>query len=166
MGIIRAGIAGLAVALALQAPLPAVAAATQYDSTLRDRFQLYSECQPVATLIEPLGRETANTGLTYEGLQAATKLRLQLAGLYSESRLSGPTLYVRVYVYRDAFSVMLALMKRVWEPVADLSAAAATWDSYKLGIHGGDTGYVRDTLVRSMDEFVAAYLQANESSCQ
>ena len=164
MGILRAGLAAVALAVALA--LPAAPAAQDDTRTLWERFELFTDCAPVRPVVESLSSDATDIGLTREGLQAAVDSRLLAARLYTESPESAPTLTLRVHVYENAFSVTLELRKRVWEPVAELTASAITWDTTGLGTHTGAAGFIRNIVAESMDEFLAEYLRVNYAACQ
>ena len=91
--------------------------------------------------------------------------RLRAARLYHDS-LEAPRLYLQVQVVGAAFSLTLALYKRVWEPESDITASAVTWRTSGLGIHANDAGYIRNIVADYVDQFLAAYLRVNESACQ
>ena len=40
-----------------------------------------------------------------------------------------------------------------------------TWDLGATGTHGGDAGYVLQTLSEFVDTFVVEYLRVNEAAC-
>ena len=160
MGILRACIAALAVALTL----PAAPAAQ--DGNVLERFQLFTECQPLYPLVEVLTPAATDIGLTLEGLQAAMDSRLRAARLYADPWMAMATLYLNVHVVRSAFTVTLELQKPLWDELSGSRFSAPTWSSVVLGTHGRDSGYVLSAVAARMDEFLAAYLRVNYAACQ
>lgn len=148
--------------LLLAVPLPAAA---QDDAANRmERFALLSDCQRMLLTVEGLSEDAADIGLTRDSLIAAAESRLRAARLYTDA-LPGPVLYVNVTVIEVAFSINLELKKAVLDPASGEIGLATTWDTGSTGTHGGDAGYVVNSVSQHLDHFLADYLRVNESAC-
>ena len=132
----------------------------------QERLEFFNACRPMQLLVENLGDDATDVGLTREMLQAAAESRLRAARLYSEDRESsdGATLYVNINVYRTSYTILPHYRKAVTDAFAT-TGSAVTWFTGSTGTHGGDAGYIVSALSRHLDEFLAAYLRVNEPAC-
>jgi len=132
----------------------------------RERFELFSQCQPLRLVVESVRENTA--GLTTERLQQAAEGRLREAGLFSDSRLppSSPILYINANVVREAYSVDVAFRKWLHDPASDRFSSATTWDSGSAGTHAGNSEFILSSMLRQLEEFIAAYQRVNEEACE
>ena len=130
-----------------------------------DRFELFSDCNPMSFLVERLPPDSSKIGLAHEALQAAVESRLRSAHLYHSER-STPYLYVNVNVIGDAFNVALRYNKLVHDRLSGISNAAGTWWTSVTGTHGGDAGYILSSVSQRMDRFLVEFLRVNEAACE
>ena len=151
--------------VALLAGSPGTGRATQGDADAwLDHFQLFNECRPMCLLVERLSGDEADIGLTEARIQTMAEVRLRSARLYDESSRS-PYLYVQVTVVGRAFNFGINFKKMLYDPTTDRRSSAMTWDLGATGTHGGDAGYVLQTLSEFVDTFVVEYLRVNEAAC-
>ena len=54
-----------------------------------------------------------------------------------------------------------SLLDGVWE----LDGFASTWDIGSFGTHGGNAGYILQSVSEHLDRFVLEYLRVNEAAC-
>ena len=127
-----------------------------------DCFYLFNGCEPVDLLVENLPEDAAEIGLTKERIQTLAESRLRAARLYDAD--GGTHLYVNVNVVGPAFSERLNYQKRLTDPTG-LSFRATTWDVGGVGTHGGDAGYIMQTVSERLDWFILEYLRVNEAAC-
>ena len=150
--------------------LCAVLLAAQSDQEfLREynRFKLFNACRPMRLVIARLHDDTPAIGLTENALQAAAESRLRVARLYTEDKQKADTaiLFVNVNVFRRAFSVDVQYLKLVTDAFG-ATFPAVTRSIESTGMHGGDAGYIVQTLSQDLDKFLADYLRVNEAACE
>ena len=49
--------------------------------------------------------------------------------------------------------------------MSELEGIASTWDTATYGTHGGNAGFILQSVSEDMDRFVLEYLRVNEKSC-
>ena len=155
----RAARLGLLVLIAVAAT-PQVAAAQTAE-----RFRLFNDCRPMSLVVEGLGSDELELGLTEQRLQAAVESRLRGARLY-ESRADDAYFYVNVNVFGPAFSVSLEYNKLVLDLASGATNFATTWNVRGTGTHGRNAEYIVSSLSGFLDEFLTEYLRVNEATCE
>ena len=128
-----------------------------------DCFKLFSECRPMGLTID-VGNDATEIGLTDERVKTIAESRLRAARLYGSSAWA-TYLYVNVNVVGRAFSSSVGYRKWLKDVEFDLGGVAETWNTSLAGTHGGDAGYILQSVSEQMDRFVAEYLRVNESAC-
>ena len=128
------------------------------------RFQLFGNCEPMYVLVEDLGPDARNVGLTGERLRFAAESRLRGARLY-QGEPGAPYLYVRVNIVGPAFSVDLQYNKWLFDPASGLGGVAPTWRRGVTGTHGRTAEYIVSALSGLLDQFLTEYLRVNERVC-
>jgi len=128
-----------------------------------DRFRLWNDCLPVTLIVEGLGEEDKEIGLTEDRIRTIAESRLRAARLYTDGALSYPYLYVRITVYANAFNIDVDLYQSVQR--GGLHYPAITWEAGITGTHGGNAGFILQSLSEYMDEFINDYLRVNEAAC-
>ena len=142
----------------------AMATAPVQDVTDVDRFRLFNNCESMFLLVESLGDDAADIGLTKERLQVAAESRLRGARLFTLDR-NRPYLYVNVNVSSRAFSTSLVYTKNMRDLATGITGAASAWKRGLTGTHGKDAEYVVSSLSGLLDRFLTEYLRVNESAC-
>ena len=139
--------------------------ATAQDRSGFDRFKLFNECRPMNLAVEQYKDNAAwaDIGLTVDRLQTMAESRLRAARLYDARAL--PYLYVNVNVVGRGFSWGMDYKKLVYDAVSDETFYATTWNIGSAGTHGGDAGYILQSVSESLDSFILAYLRVNEDAC-
>lgn len=151
----------LFVAVALLASFAGSASAQESADPL-DRFQLFTECQPVS-LVADIDDDDNDLGLAKDDLLRTVRSRLRSARLYTEDR-DFPYLLVAVQVVGSAYSTKVKLMVPAWRNGLGWFPTY-TWFSDYLGTHSGDSNHVLGTLAKSMDHFIDEYLRVNAEAC-
>ena len=134
-----------------------------------ERFQLFNECAPIDLIVEGLPDAAANIDLTEERIQTLAESRLRAARMYDPSAVG--YLYVRVGVTtpggrrNGAYTAEVSFKKRLYDSASNQSGIATTWDTGGYGTHGGDAGYILQSVSEYLDRFILEYLRANESAC-
>ena len=131
--------------------------------SLQERFELFSGCQPMDLIVEGLPSDATEIGLTEQRIQTTAESRLRAARLFSDDTI--PYLYINVAVVGRAFSWSVTYNKFVHDEAIDQRGMANTWRSGGTGTHGGDAGYILQSLSESLDRFVLEYLRINEDAC-
>ena len=141
------------------------------EITNTDLFQLWNDCEPIDLVID-LSGDAKKNGLTKQRIQTMAESRLRSARIYSHTL--GAHLYVNVN-YADfnteagAFEASVSfnpIVNRDWS--VDHPAKknfATTWDNTYLGVSGGNSGFIMQTLSEQIDEFINEYLRVNAGSC-
>lgn len=155
----------LAALAALALPLLSSGALAQIDDESVARFEFFTKCAPLALLVQPLGPEAHDIGLTQEAIQTAIENRLRSARLYTQYDRQFQYLNVSIHVLPRSFSVTLQLNKFLWDSLLDEWGYATTWHSAGTGTHGRDANYILSSLSRSIDNFLVRYLRVNEEAC-
>ena len=119
-------------------------------------------------LVENLGNESAEIGLTKERIETLVRSRLQAARIYPPDRDAGyllPFIYVKVSVGRTVFGVDFSFLKFFKDLVTNETGHAATWERGGTGTHGRDAGYILQFISKYTDEFIDEYLRVNGEDC-
>ena len=144
-----------------------------------DRFELFNECRSMDLLVEELDgvegldSDAAAIGLTEDRIRTLTESRLRAARLYGGDSLLplDYVLYVRIGVLVSenrrggAYSIDVNFRKLLHDPVADDIGMATTWRADSYGTHGGDSGFILQSLSEHLDRFILEYLRVNEPAC-
>ena len=128
-----------------------------------DRFELANACEPIALIVEDLGREERAMGLTQAAIVTTVRSRLRAARLY-EIR-PGPFLYVYVNVFGSAFSVRVAFNKVLFDSISGLKFPATTWQDSATGEGREAADLILSWIRQSTDRFLDAYLRVNAPAC-
>ena len=106
----------------------------------RKRFELFTRCEPINLLVEPLEEAERKTGLTIDSLVAAAESRLRSARLFNDD--ADPFIYLNVHVVDSSVSVNLDFFKYLYDTFSDEVSYSATWSKEMNGTHGG-SGSIR-----------------------
>ena len=130
-------------------------------------FELFSQCEPVAMLIEDLPESAS---LARERVETLVESRLRAARLFNGADPYGdpltPFLYVNVGVIGRAFTIRVELHKFVHDQSSRVAWATPTWNTASAGTHGGDDGFILQGVSEHMDRFILEYLRVNDSACE
>ena len=139
--------------------------ATEQDRSGFDRFKLFNECRPMNLAVEQYKDDAAwaDIGLTVDRLQTMAESRLRAARLYDARART--YLYVNVNVVGRGFSWGMDYKKLVYDAVSGETNYATTWDIGGAGTHGGDAGFILQSVSESLDSFILEYLRVNEDAC-
>ena len=131
-----------------------------------ERFWLFNACRPMELVVEELGDEEYEIGLTLGNLKAATARRLRAARLYTEDPEKADFAYLDVYVnvFGPAYTILVEYKKKVADAFGQ-AGKAVTWNTGSTGTHGKDAGFIVSSLSQHLDRFLAAYLRVNEEAC-
>ena len=145
--------------------LPIIQADT--DSII-DRFDLFHRCEPMNLLVEGLPDDAVEIDLFRSRIETLAESRLRAARLYDAD--ASPYLYVKVGVLvsersSGAFTVDVAYKKTVYDSESDWWGYAQTWNAGSYGTHGGDAGYIMQSVSERLDQFILEYLRVNEGAC-
>ena len=127
------------------------------------RFQLFADCGPMRLVVEELGEDAANIGLTEGPIRAAAESRLRSARLYSTE--ADQYLYIIVTAVGFAYSVDLQYNKNVFDRLSGFSYLTPTWNTASTGMHFGDSGYILSSVSQHIDFFLVEFLRVNEAAC-
>ena len=133
-----------------------------------DAFGLWNECAPIDLVVEGLSNDAADIDLTEERIQTLADSRLRAARLY-DAAARPYHLYVRVGVLVSenrrggAYSIEVSFQKYLRDGVSDQNGFAATWDTGSYGTHGGDAGFILQSVSEHLDRFVLEYLRGERN---
>ena len=135
-------------------------------SERRDRFQLFTSCQPLEISVHVQGDQADEIDLTEERVRTMVESRLRAARLY-DSHDSVPYLAVDILTLKDgpAFARQIQLSKWNRDGVTGLERGSFTWESLSFGTHGGDAGFIMQGLSEDLDRFILEYLRVHEGYC-
>jgi hypothetical protein len=133
-----------------------------------DHKLIVADHKNLALLVEPIKENRA--GITEEAIRARAELRMRSAGLKpykpvgsQEARLR--YLYVNLNISGADFNLHLQFARVVyWVLPKDAIASdyATIWERGVLGGHGDSSARILETLDGLLDEFLNAYLKANQ----
>ena len=129
-----------------------------------DRFKLFNNCETTHLLVEDLGDDAADIGLTKERLQFAVESRLRGRRSF-RSDIGSSALEVNIDVLGRAFNVTLHYNKILFDSVSGRNSFAVTWQKGMIGTHGSGADFIVSKLSALMDQFITEYLRVNESTC-
>lgn len=132
-----------------------------YD-TDPERFELWTDCQPMVMSVFVSDRTEGGARLTEESVRSAVESRLRAARLYSDGTDS---VWLKVSVFRGehTYYTAISLLKERFDFRTGLRGASTTWDTWATG--RGSADYVRSSIAELMDTFLAAYLRVNDKAC-
>lgn len=134
------------------------------DVTSHDRFELWTNCQPLQLHVY-LQDEENEIDLTNEDIEIAVRSRLRSARLYTDE-FGTPTLNVNISVFGPAFDIEINLYKFVSDSFHSKEDwIAITWSSNAIGTHGQNGNYILQSVSQYIDRFIDAYLRVNADSC-
>lgn len=153
----------LILVLALAAPLAGQAVSLLDDV---DRFQFFTECAPVGSLVLVQGDQADEIGLTEERVRTMVESRLRAARLYRPTA-GVPFLLVRILTLDNgpAYTYQLQLQKWLRDDITGVEKGGTTWEDLSIGTHGGDAGFIMQGLSEMLDHFILEYLRVNEAWC-
>ena len=130
-----------------------------------ERFELFNKCGPLDLGVEDYNDNAGWTdiGLTVDRIQTMAESRLRAARLYDAT--GGTYLHVNVIVAGVGFSLTVTYNKVVYDGVSGEMSYAMTWDITSAGTHGGDAGFILQSLSEYLDRFILEYLRVNEDAC-
>ncbi len=145
----------------------AAASASAAEVSDHDRFRLWNECLPTSLLVEGLGEDAAEIGLTKDAIKVAVRSGLRGVRLYSEDRAETALsdLYVRVNISAMAFGIDTQYLKVVTDQATGTTWSTTTWELSSTGMHGGDSSYIISVLAQHIDKFIDEYLRVNAEVC-
>ena len=132
-----------------------------------ERFQLFTECAPLKVLAPISGEEAEEIGLTQNRILTMAESRLPAARLWSDGL--SVFLSIGVAVFRGAYAYKVAFTKWAYDSSGGQHMAqtwvrpSAAWPA--IGTHGGDAGFIMQSLSEELDAFILEYLRVNEESC-
>ncbi len=151
-----------------QAPDPDRAASV----ALLQRFQLFTDCEPLILLVET---SLDRPDVTDRAREIAER-RLRAARLFSEATpasavIRSPVLYVNVnlpqpLVVSDVslYGITIWLQKRLFDPLTRNTGLSTTWQSGSTGI--GDDALLLNVLSQLLDDFLVEYVRVNAEACE
>ena len=128
----------------------------------RADLRLFNQCEPMRLNIT-VGESVRAIGLTEDRIRGLAERRLRVARLLSVD--DGPSLLVWVYVVGQAFYAEVTYSKLLYDAVTGETGYIPTWRMHTVKTHGGDAGYILQTLSEELDSFVLTYLRVNEAAC-
>jgi len=122
----------------------------------------------VEVLIESLGDDAKEAGLSESLILAKVNLRLRQNGLTpvnrEKKRQQDGYLYVQITVVNNAYSIGVAFRRPVFYPnnqLVIMRTTASTWREGGTGTFGKDKNFILSSLENHIDVFIDAYLSAN-----
>ncbi len=135
------------------------------EVSVRDRFKLWNDCQPIGLAVEELPEDAKEIGLTKERIQTAVESRLRVAGIYDSDLIGAEFwIYVNVNVVGRGYSISFDFITLVRRPTLGYGSAAI-WNSGGTGTHGGDGGFILQYVSEYTDQFINEYLRVNADAC-
>ncbi len=137
----------------------------------QEYFQLWSGCEPVNLNVLGLSDKAADVGLTNAQIEALAWYHLLSNNLF-DGEIQNSVLRVLVNIDGSretgfGFVVNVQYMREVVDVSSQITKLAVTWEDIRLG--AGNPENVRDkalgSLLSSMEQFTAEYLQANQDFC-
>ncbi len=117
-------------------------------------------------ILERLGSEASNIGLTFDSIYTRVELRLRSAGLTPdiEGKNDDSYLYVNVFVVGAAYTVAVRYERRVIFTAGDQQYIyySPTWESASIGTHARSRVYIMNALDQQLDKFLNEYLKVNQ----
>ncbi len=131
----------------------------------RDIFSLENNCEPVNLVVEGLDNDAKEIGLTTKRIRVTVESRLRGARIYRENTY--PYVYVNVIVVGAAFSIDVDFERMLVRDGAGHLGKwyATTWARSRTGTHGGNAGYILQSVAELIDEFINEYLRVNSFAC-
>ena len=134
-------------------------------STDPERFELWTDCQPMALMIYVSDETEGGARLTEESVRSAVESRLRAARLYSDDA----DVWLDVAVvrggsgpYYGGFS--MTLRKVQFDLKTRLRGPSVSWErNLRVGV--GPVEFVRSKIAEEMDEFLVDYLRVNDEAC-
>ena len=150
--------------IALALSLPASGHAELTAEERRNRFQLFTECRPLALDVMVADSDGADTGYRRDTVQAAAESRLRSARLYDAAAVH--SLDIQVLLLGRFVETTVKLEKFVYDSMSKEWGVVPTWQVGTIGGHGSDWAEILTDVSRHLDQFMVGYLRANEDACE
>ncbi len=142
--------------------LAPAAAGDEQDERLA-AFKLFTHCEPFDLRVGGLHPAADAIGLSRESILAATESRLRTAGLLAPG--SGTYLFINVNLGDEAFDIIMAFKKPLYDEYSGERHPATTWATGSTGTHEGRAAPILSSISGFMDEFLDNFQQVNEAAC-
>lgn len=126
-------------------------------------FKLSTNCEPFDLRVGDLHPEADAINLSRDSIVAAAESRLRSAGLYEPE--SNTYLFINVNLTSEAFDIIMAFKKRLYDEYSGEHSSATTWATGATGTHGGSSDNILTSIDNFMDQFLAEFLRVNEEAC-
>ncbi len=154
-------VSGLAV-LAVSVLLAGTVRAEETDERLA-AFKLSTNCEPFSLRVGGLHPEAEAINLSRESIVAAAEGRLVAADLHDPE--AHTYLFVNVNFMSEAFDIIVAFKKRLFDEYSGESSFATTWATGATGTHGGAPDAILALVDQSLEKFLGEYQAVNERAC-
>ena len=135
------------------------------EVSVYDRFELWTDCEPLKLYVNFQKDDENEIDLTKEDIEIAVRSRLRSARMYTDE-LSSLHLAVNVNVVGLAFGIDIELYKIVSDFLYSKEILPArTWQSGITGTHSMNGNYILQTVSQDTDRFIDEYLRVNADSC-
>ena len=115
-----------------------------------------------------LSIESNSANITEDAVRTRTALRMTASGITPRSDANARFLYVFVHVDGGAFNIDLGFYRAASWKLPDgkiVENFLETWNSgHTLGTHGNSAAYIMKALDGRLDQFLNAYLKANQDA--
>ena len=126
-------------------------------------FKLFTNCEPIDFRVGGLHPVAEDINLTREAIIATVEGRLSGAGMYGPD--SDTYLFINVNLTAEAFDIILALKKQLYDHYSGESRPATTWPTGAVGTHEGSPDAILAAIDRLMDKFLGEFQSVNEEAC-
>lgn len=126
-------------------------------------FKLFTNCEPIDFRVGGLHPVAEDINLTREAIIATVEGRLNGAGLYGPD--SDTYLFINVNLTTEAFDIILALKKQLYDRYSGESRPATTWPTGAVGTHEDSPDAILAAIDGLMDKFLGEFQRVNEAAC-
>ncbi|MCY4003701.1 MAG: hypothetical protein OXF33_08350 [Rhodospirillales bacterium] len=126
-------------------------------------FKLFTNCEPIDFRVGGLHPVAENINLTREAIIDTVEGRLNEADMYGPD--SDTYLFINVNLSDEAFDIILALKKQLYDRYSGESRPATTWPTGAVGTHESSPDAILTAIDGLMDKFLGEFQSVNEEAC-
>ena len=126
-------------------------------------FKLFTNCEPIDFRVGGLHPVAEHINLTREAIIATVERRLNAADLYGPD--SDTYLFINVNLSDEAYDIILALKKQLYDRYSGESQPATTWPTGAVGTHESSPDAILAVIDGLMDRFLGEFQRVNEEAC-
>lgn len=146
-----------------------VAPSLSEEVASRDRFDLFTGCEPIDLIVADLDNDAIGLGLSKDSIETMVQSKLIENNIYDGKKDDYLFVYVNTLPSKrltaSAYVIDVEFEKVLFDENTGLNNFATTWQAGSLGVTGNEIEGILESVSRHTDNFIAEYLEVNKDSC-